>query len=246
MPRLSLRKAGTAAGCDHAHLARAVKAGTLCRGRDGLVELADVQKMLAASDPAMRRKTARKVVTPAGDSPVTPPVGSPPRVTTPEDARDAVRLIEQVLAEEGAPLAGPIDYPAARLAETILKARDKALRIAERRKILVPLEPVKKHIASRVHRLAAGQSRRMPSRHVPEMAARLGVDPGALQARAGADDRRRRSARWPRRWCGTVTSPADLGAPSRDSCAIVQFRSVPIFGRASRQPNLIVECGELA
>ncbi len=180
MPRLSLRKAGTAAGCDHAHLARAVKAGTLCRGQDGLVELADVQKMLAASDPAMRRKTARKVVTPAGDSPVTPPVGSPPRVTTPEDARDAVRLIEQVLAEEGAPLAGPIDYPAARLAETILKARDKALRIAERRKILVPLEPVRQHMFSAFTGLRR-TIQAMPSRHVPEMAARLGVDPGTLQ-----------------------------------------------------------------
>lgn len=139
MPRLSLRKAGTAADCDHAHLARAVKAGTLPRGADGLVELADVEKLLANSDPAMRRKPARKVVTQAGASPVTLAAGSPPGVTTSDDAREAVRLIEQVLAEEGAPLAGPIDYPAARLAETILKARDKALRIAERRKILVPL-----------------------------------------------------------------------------------------------------------
>lgn len=180
MPRLSLRRAAAAVGCDHAHLARAVKAGTLPRGEDRLVDLADVEKLLAQSDPAMRRKAAREVVTPASGSPRGHHSGSPPRVTTPADAREAVRLVEQVLAEEGAPIEGPIDYPAARLAETILKARDRALRIAERSKRLVSMEAVKAHVA----RAFVGfrqTIQRMPSRHVPEMAARLGVDPGVLQ-----------------------------------------------------------------
>ena len=185
MPRLGLRATGRAIGCDHAHLSRMVKAGGLRRGADGLLDVEEARLAVAKSDPALRRKSTPK----AGDGPVTQPSGSPrghhseslAPVTTPDDARAALRLIEQVLADEGVESTGPVDFPAARLAETILKARDRALRIAERKKTLVPAEATRKHFVS----FLIGVRRtiqRMPSRSVPEMAARLGVDPGLLHA----------------------------------------------------------------
>ena len=177
MPRLTLRAAGTAAGCRHSYLSKLIKEKRLSRGPDGLVDLDEVRAVLAQSEPAQRRKPAVE----AGHSAVTPKSKrSPAPVTTATDAADAVALVARVLAEEGIASDGPPDLQMARLCEVILKSRDRSLRIDERRKTLVSLEAVKAHIA----RAFAGfrqAFQRMPSRYVPEAAARLGVDPGALQ-----------------------------------------------------------------
>ena len=137
MPRLGLRATGREIGFDHAHLARLIKAGRLSRGTDGLVDVAEARAVTAQSDPAMRRKPVQqrsdRPVTQGAESPLGHRSESPAPVTTPDDARAAVRLIEQVLADEGVASTRPVDFPAARLAETILKARDRSLRIAERR-----------------------------------------------------------------------------------------------------------------
>lgn len=185
MSRLSLRATGREVGCDHSHLARLVKAGRLRRGDDGLVDVEEARAALAGSDPAMRRKHRAQVeptlVTRSAGSPRAHRSESPQPVTTPDDARAAVRLIEQVLADEGVASTGPVDFPAARLAETILKARDRSLRIAERKKALVPIAAVKSHISAAFVALRR-QIQQMPARHVAEMAAKLGCDAGALHA----------------------------------------------------------------
>ena len=117
MPRMSLRTAGTAAGCRHSYLSKLIKENRLVRGDDGLVELDDVIALLAKNDPAQRRKP----VTTAGHRPVT--AVSP--VSTPSDAADAVRLIAEVLRSEGVEPDGPIDLQMARLAESILKRAER-------------------------------------------------------------------------------------------------------------------------
>ena len=174
---------GREIGFDHAHLARLIKAGRLSRGTDGLVDVAEAHAVTAQSDPAMRRKPVQqrsdRPVTQGAESPLGHRSESPAPVTTPDDARAAVRLIEQVLADEGVASTGPVDFPATSLAETILKARDRSLRIAERRKALVPIAAVKGRIASTFVALRR-QIQQMPARHVAEMAAKLGCDAGAL------------------------------------------------------------------
>ena len=51
-------------------------------------------------------------------------------VRTEQDAADAVTLIRRILSEEGAESAGQIDFGMARIAETILKARERELKMA--------------------------------------------------------------------------------------------------------------------
>ena len=176
MARLTLRAAGTAAGCRHSYLSRMVKEKRLLRGDDGLVDLDEVRALLATSDPAQRRKP----VTPAGHSLVTPKQRSPALVTTPADARAAIALVARVLAEEGIASDGPPDLQMARLCEVILKSRDRSLRIDERKKTLVSLSAVRAHISTAFTNFRRAVQR-MPSRYVPEMAARLGVEPADLQ-----------------------------------------------------------------
>jgi hypothetical protein len=102
-------------------------------------------------------------------------------VVTSDDAKAAVNLITRILMEEGHEDPGKVDYGAARTAETILKARERDLRIAERRKELVPLVSVKQHIEKAFigYRQAM---QRLPSRHVPTMAAELKCDPVLLES----------------------------------------------------------------
>ena len=174
--RLSLRAAGRLVGCDHAYLARLVKNGRLPRGTDKLVEVAAVRAILAQADPALRRKESTSK---GGDPVVTGHQSPPAAVTTDEQAKDAVALIGRVLQQEGIVPDGAVDFPMARLAETILKARQRDLVIAERRKKLVALDAVKQHVekAFTGYRQAV---QRMPSRYAAQMAAHLGCDSAAL------------------------------------------------------------------
>ena len=103
-----------------------------------------------------------------------------PAVRTEADAQAAVTLIRRVLQAEGADT-DEIGFGAARTADTILKAYERDLKLAERRKQLVPIARVKSHIEKAF--IGIRQAiQRMPSRHVPAMAAELGCDPAALDA----------------------------------------------------------------
>ena len=100
-------------------------------------------------------------------------------VRTVDDAAQAVALIAQVLREEGVEADGPVDYNAARTAETILKARERHLKILQRRRELVPLALQQKHTGDAI--VALRQIwQRMPSRHGAAMAAELGVSAAEL------------------------------------------------------------------
>jgi hypothetical protein len=102
-------------------------------------------------------------------------------IRTEQDARDAITLLRRVLVEEGADANGTIDFNMARIAETILKAREREQKMAQRRKELVPLARVKSHIEKAFigYRQAM---QRLASRHVAAIAAEVGCDPGKLDA----------------------------------------------------------------
>src|SRR5215472_3412648 len=67
-------------------------------------------------------------------------------VRSESDAREAVNLITRILNEEGVANDGTVDFAAARTADTILKARERELKMAQRRKELVPFASVKGHV----------------------------------------------------------------------------------------------------
>ena len=139
------------------------------KGRRALIDVEEADRQLAANlDPARRKAPPNSATSPRAE------------IKTPAAAAEAVALIKGVLRDEGIEVDGTIDYGLARTAELILRARDRALKIEERRRLLVPLDAVKRHVSGAF--VGFRQTvQRMPSRHVPEMAARLGVDPGLLQ-----------------------------------------------------------------
>jgi hypothetical protein len=135
----------------------------------------DAEKSLvawrSAGDPAR--------IKPRTDEPPLRTAVREPVLRTEADARDAIALIARVLQAEGVEAGGPIDFNAARTADTILKAYQRDLAMAQKRKELVPISGVKLHV-EKAFVTARQTIQRLPSRHVPAMAAELGVDPGDL------------------------------------------------------------------
>jgi hypothetical protein len=106
--------------------------------------------------------------------------GQPP-IETPDDARLAVALVRRVLEEEGAPAGEAIDFVSARIAETILRARERDLKLAQRRRELVELTPVREQVARAFVSLRQTWQN-FPARHAAAIAAETGCDAGLLNA----------------------------------------------------------------
>jgi hypothetical protein len=107
--------------------------------------------------------------------------GSQPAVRSEDDAREALKLIRRVLNGEGVEVNpdAPVDFAMARTAETILKAHERDLKMAQRRKELVPLADVKQHVEKAFigYRQAV---QRLPSRFSAQIAAACGCDASTL------------------------------------------------------------------
>ena len=170
---VSARAFARLVGVSDTAIRKAVKTGRLKALSDGTIDpVAGERQWKAAADPA--RGKPRE----PANSRVAPTIVA---VRSEDEARAAVHLIARVLQEEGAESAGTIDFGMARTAETILKARERDLKIAERRKELVPLALVKGHIEKAFvgYRQAV---QRLPSRFAAQMAADVGCEAGALDA----------------------------------------------------------------
>lgn len=117
------------------------------------------------------RGSRRKAAAPADADP------SP--VKDEAEALDAVQLVKRVLQQEGGESASVVDFGMARTAESILKSRERELKLAERRKELVPVAQVRSHITKAF--IGFRQAvQRIPARHAAAIAAELGVDTGKL------------------------------------------------------------------
>jgi hypothetical protein len=170
---LSGRSAASALGISEGALRKAVKVGRATRLPDGTFDLEILRKELKAStDPARTR-----VRTPLDGA-----HGGALRSTSTEaDVQDAVSLVRRVLHEEGVADDGAIDFGKARFVETILKSQERELKMAQRRKELVPIAAVKSHVEKAFIGLRQA-IQRLPSRHVAAIAADIGCDPGKLEA----------------------------------------------------------------
>ena len=142
---------------------KAITAGRIEVLPDGSIDLEAARTAwLARTDPAHSR------------------VGGAPVVRTAEDAQQAVALIRRVLREEGAADAA-IDFATTRTAETILRARERELKLAQRRRQLVEMAPVREQVARAfVGVRQAWQN--FPARHAATIAAEVGCDAGLLDA----------------------------------------------------------------
>jgi hypothetical protein len=152
--------------------------GQIPRHADGSYDEAAVRVALEANlDPGRRapvrspagERSPKSVNTRKAKKPAAPPV------KTPDDALEAVSLIARVLREEGHVDPGKLDYNAARTAETILKARERAISIAERQKTLVNLERVRRQVYD-LGRQFRDVVQQIPARHAAQIAAAVGCN----------------------------------------------------------------------
>jgi hypothetical protein len=152
---------------------KAIKAGRIKELPDGTIDLEAARKAWAAStDPA--RTKVREPANPSSQQVV---------VRTEDEARAAVGLIIKVLRSEGSSIEedAEVDFGMARTADTILKAYERDLKMAQRRKELVPLAKVQQHVEKAF--IGFRQVvQRLPTRHVAAIAAEVGCDPAALDA----------------------------------------------------------------
>ena len=169
---VSQRAFAKIAGVSPRAVRKAISAGRIDVLADGTIDAeAALARWRSTTDPA------RTKVVPMGTKAGT----SPHPVRTEQDAADAITLIRRILSEEGADSSGEIDFGMARIAETILKARERELKMAQRRKELVSLDRVREHV-SRAFIGFRQAVQRLPSRHAAAIAADLGCDPARLEA----------------------------------------------------------------
>ena len=156
-------------GRSERQLRRLATAGKIPRDRDGSFNEEKVRKALAGRTGPYRTKELKE---PAGDR--TPPV------ETMADARTAVSLIREVLASEGRPIKGPPSFDDVRVVESILKSRERDLKLAQRRGELVD-KTWAVRAAFAFMRLERDALLLLPTRVSALMAAELNCDPHALE-----------------------------------------------------------------
>ena len=156
-------------GRSERQLRRLATAGKIPRQPDGRFDEATVRDALANTVGVHHAR------------PLKPPTGPQPRpVETRADARAAVSLVREILHEEGRPVSGALTYDDARVVESVLKSRERALRTAERRGSLIDREAANT-IAFAFSRQLRDALEAWPARVSPMMGADLGVTAHTLE-----------------------------------------------------------------
>jgi hypothetical protein len=160
-------------------LRRLASEGKIPRNADGSFSEAAVRKTLDKRTGPHRSRALRE---PAD-------VRTPPPVASIADARAAVSLIQQILREEGRPVSGPPSFDDLRSAESILKTRERALRLAVRRGELVDKRQAIEVTFNLARQLRDGVQN-WPAQVAAVMAGELQVDAFAMEtALANAQQR---------------------------------------------------------
>lgn len=167
---LSLNALAKVLGRAKSGLHRLARNGQIPRLPDGKFDLAAVQKALAANiDPSRARHKG-----PCERSACEHVNKKPKPVKTLDDAAEAVSLIRRVLEEEGV-ASGTIDYQAARTADLILKARERALKMEIESGRLVEADVVRNAVFD-LARQDRDSWQNWPSQIGPLLASELGAD----------------------------------------------------------------------
>lgn len=163
---LSLSRLAKELGRAKSGLHKLAKRRQIPQRADGSFDIDEVRAALARNiDPAKKRPAAAK--------------GARASVRTRGDVRRAVALIGRVLAEEGVAVPDGLNYGAIRMAETILKSRERDLAMQVKSGKLVDAEAVEAAVF-RLARADRDALQNWPSRVGPVLAAELGVDAAAL------------------------------------------------------------------
>jgi len=176
---ISLNELARRLGRAKSGLHKLAKNGQIPRNADNTFDENAVREALEANtDPARRKPVHRSPVHANSEHGVRRSV-----VSTEDEAKAAVGLIIKVLRAEGSSVddLAEVDFGMARTADTILKAYERDLKMAQRRKELVPLASVKQHIEKAFigYRQAI---QRLPSRFAAQIAAEAGCDASVLDA----------------------------------------------------------------
>lgn len=174
---VSRREFARIVGATEGAVRKAIKARRIDVLADGTIDPdAGRLRWAGSTDPARTKVRTKPNGTHSQSSP-----GTQSLTVTEDDARAAISLVRRILKEEGADSEGTIDFDMARTAETILKSHERELKMAQRRKELVPLASVKGHVERAFIGLRQA-IQRLPSRHVASIAAEIGCDPSLLDA----------------------------------------------------------------
>ena len=184
MPQgISRRAFAKAVGMSESGVRKAEKYKRIVLFSDGSVNLEASKKRLAENTDPARQRVRTKVRTGAQvrSGEVRTSAEAAPPIENEEQALGAVELVRRVLEQGGhdAP-ASPVTFQTARVAESILKSRERELRLQRQRGELVPIADVRSHVAKAF--VGYRQTiQRIPVRHAASIAAELGVDAGKLE-----------------------------------------------------------------
>ena len=176
MPELiGISELGRRLGRSERQLRRLADAGKIPRTPDRKFDEGQVRKALG--------ERARNSKLPYRHRPLKEPAltGRTPPVRTRADARAAVSLIREVLAEEGRPITGRPTFDDVRTVETVLKSRERALKLEQRRSDLISKDWAKQ-AAFAFMRQERDALILLPSRISATLAAELNCDSHALEA----------------------------------------------------------------
>jgi hypothetical protein len=151
-------------------LRRLAADGKIPRNRDGSFDEAAVRKSLDKRTGPHRARPLKEQVD----------VRTPPPVANLADARAAVSLIQQILREEGRPVSGPPSFDDLRSAESILKTRERALRLSIKRGELVDKRQAMEVTFNLARQLRDGVQN-WPAQVAAVMAGELQVDAFAME-----------------------------------------------------------------
>lgn len=173
---LSLSEVARRVGRDKGGISRRVKSGDVRQGADGTFNEDHV------------REDLMRLFNPGRDKPLKPRVEDNSAVdvvdepiTTKDQARAAISLVQSVLAEEGRKVDGAITFDDARTANEILKARKTLREIEQAEGLWLPRDEVVKHVASAFTNYR-NEIRQMPARFGAQIAAEAECDVTKLDA----------------------------------------------------------------
>lgn len=173
---LSLSEVARRVGRDKGGISRRVKSGDVRQNADGTFNEDHVREDLTRLINPGRDKPLKARV---ADGAAVDDVDEP--VTTKEQARAAISLVQSVLSEEGRQVDGAITFDDARTANEILKARKTLREIEQTEGLLLPRDEVIKHVANAFTNYR-NEIRQLPARFGAQIAAEAECDVTKLDA----------------------------------------------------------------
>ena len=147
-----------ALGVSEGAVRKALKAGRISRDHDGGYDIEACRSAWSSNTRPDRTRVR----------------AAPSMVRTEADAREAVTMVRRILEEEGAD-AGSVDFNAARTAETIIKTREREMKLQVAGGKLVSADAVHKAVFALAREERDALSN-WPSRVAPLIAAEIGAD----------------------------------------------------------------------